>query len=51
MYRYNMGNKQVVVDLDKWKRFKKWCALNDTSMKEELDIFLDSPKFKEVKLK
>lgn len=39
-------NKLVDVDNKKWKNFGKWCVMHDTTIKNEIDKFLD--KFKEV---
>jgi len=32
--------KAVDVDKDKWKKFKKWCFDNDSTIKTEIDKFL-----------
>ncbi len=37
----------VDVDKDKWKVFGKWCVNNDTTIRAEIDKFLN--KFSEVK--
>ena len=36
-----MTLKMMDVDKDKWNAFKKWCANNDTTMKAEIDKFLN----------
>lgn len=35
-----MALKLIDVDELKWNRFKKWCVLNDTTMKDKLDEYL-----------
>lgn len=34
-------NKQIYVKNSKWKKFKKICFNNDSTIKKEIDKFLD----------
>jgi hypothetical protein len=36
-----MVYKMIDVDGKKWNTFRKWCAANDTTMKAEVDLFLN----------
>ena len=36
-----MTLKMVDVDAKKWKAFRKWCNNHDTTLKVEIDKFLD----------
>ena len=36
-----MVPKLVYVDGEKWVKFKKWCVNNDTTIKAEIDKFLN----------
>ncbi len=36
-----MTMKMIDVDEKKWKAFGKWCVNHDTTMKEEIDKFLN----------
>ena len=33
-------HKALDVNNEKWKVFKKWCAIHDTTIKEQIDKFL-----------
>ena len=33
--------KLIDVEPDKWKEFKKYCAIKETTMKAEIDKFLN----------
>ena len=41
-----MTLKMIDVDPKKWKSFRKWCGNHETTMKAEVNRFLN--KFKEV---
>lgn len=45
-----MTNKLIDVDNIKWKQFGKWCAVHDTTIKAELDKFLNKFKVKDGRL-
>ena len=36
-----MTYTMIDIDRKKWKEFKIWCANNDTTMKAEIDKFLN----------
>lgn len=36
-----MVNKLIEVDETKWKKFHLWCVNNSTTIKKEIDKFLD----------
>lgn len=33
-------NKMVDVDEQKWDKFRKWCVMHNTTIKDEMDKFL-----------